>query len=52
MQQYVVKKRYEIAWKMQNRKEPHIAIEMMDDFLTTDFADGRHEERIRKIVDV
>ncbi|MFH1096041.1 MAG: ribose 5-phosphate isomerase B [Candidatus Desantisbacteria bacterium] len=29
--------------------EPHIAIEMVDVFLATDFAGGRHEGRIRKI---
>ncbi len=29
--------------------ETHIAIEMVDIFLTTDFAGGRHERRIRKI---
>lgn len=32
--------------------EPQIAIEMVDVFLTTDFAGGRHERRIRKIAEL
>ncbi len=32
--------------------KPETAIEMVDIFLTTEFADGRHEKRIRKIAEL